>query len=284
MKKTKYYLGIIFSLFFIMTLTACRENNSNHQQAEFSNLDQIKHNGVLRVAVFVDNPPFGYVDSQGQHQGFDIELAKRVAKDLLGDESKIEYVVTEAANRVEFLKSEKVDIVFASFSVTPEREEVVDFASPYLKSSLGIVSKKSQPIQTVEQLQNKTLIVNKGSIADNYFSKNYPKIQLLKYEQNTDAFNAFKDGRGDAIAQDSTYAFAWVRENPNYTVGISQIGNEDFIAPAVKKGNITLLNWLNQEIQTLQKTGEIEKIYQKTLAPIYGTSVDADLFLNVTQK
>ena len=262
-------------------LTAC---SSNHSDAASSSLEQIKKNDVIRIGVFADNPPFGYVDSQGKNQGFDIALSKRVAKDLLGDETKIEYVVTEAANRVEFLKSDKVDIVFASFSVTPERQQVVDFAEPYLKASLGITSSKKHPITSIEQLENRTLIVNKGSSSDSYFTKNYPKIKLLKFEQNTDAFNALKDGRGDAISQDSTYALAWAAANPGFVVGIPQIGNEDFIAPAVKKGNVELLNWLNKEIKQLRDRGEITQIYDETLKPIYGDTVDSKIFLDVQTK
>ena len=264
-------------------LTACG-NNEQAQNSQVSTLEQIKQNDVIRVAVFADNPPFGYVDSEGKNQGFDIAVAKHVAKDLLGDENKIEYVVTEASNRVEFLKSNKVDVVFASFSVTPERIEVVDFAEPYLKASLGIASPKKNPINSVKDLENKTLIVNKGSSSDSYFSKNYPKIKLLKFEQNTDAFNALKDGRGDAISQDSTYALAWAAQNPDYVVGIPQIGNEDFIAPAVRKGNVELLNWLNTEIKHLRETGEIQKIYDETLKPLYGEKVDSTIFLDVDGK
>ncbi|MFW1747655.1 cysteine ABC transporter substrate-binding protein [Acinetobacter guillouiae] len=259
---------------------ASAEKNTQNDQS----LDQIKKQGVFRVAVFADNPPFGYVDSAGKPQGFDIALAKRVTKDLLGDENKVEFVVTEAANRVEFLKSGKADAVFASFSVTPERKQVVDFAQPYLKAALGIVSPKAKTITDIQQLEGKTLIVNKGSTSDIYFTKNYPKINLLKFEQNTDAFNALKDGRGDAISQDSTYALAWAAENPTFTAGIQQIGNQDFIAPAVKKGNSQLLNWLNTEISSLQKTGEIQKIYDQTLKPVYGETVDAQVFLDVTPK
>ncbi|AMW79356.1 glutamine-binding protein [Acinetobacter sp. TGL-Y2] len=271
------------------SLTACHKNTEGkaHQAASsesVSTIDQIKKNDVIRVGVFADNPPFGYVDSQGKHQGFDVALAKQVAKDVLGDENKIEYVVTEAANRVEFLKSDKVDVVFASFSVTPERKEVVDFAEPYLKASLGITSPKAKPINDIKQLENRTLIVNKGSSSDSFFTKNYPTIKLLKFEQNTDAFNALKDGRGDAISQDSTYAFAWAAQNPDYVVGIAKIGNEDFIAPAVKKGNTELLHWLNSEIKQLRASGEIQNIYNQTLKPIYGDSIDAKIFLEVNSK
>lgn len=290
MAFSKSLLGISGIVLTVLSLGACTPKDSatselgKSSSSSASSLEQIKKNGVIRIGVFADNPPFGYVDSQGKPQGFDIALAKRAAKDLLGDENKIQYVVTEAANRVEFLKSDKVDVVFASFSVTPERKEVVDFAEPYLKAALGVTSPKSKPITDIKQLENGTLIVNKGSSSDSYFTKNYPKIKLLKFEQNTDAFNALKDGRGNAISQDSTYALAWAAENPDFVVGIPQIGNEDFIAPAVKKGNVELLNWLNTEVKQLRQSGEIQKIYNSTLQPLYGDKVDANIFLNIKSK
>ncbi|KHF78339.1 putative amino-acid transporter periplasmic solute-binding protein [Acinetobacter sp. neg1] len=281
--KTKMFgLGII-CVAMAGVLTGCNQPASSEPKntAQDTSLEQIRKNGLLRVGVFADNPPFGYVDSAGKNQGFDVVLAKRVTQDLLGDENKIQFVVAEAANRVEFLKSGKVDVVFASFSVTPERQQVVDFSEPYLKASLGIVSPKAKAITDVKSLEGKTLIVNKGSSSEIYFSKNYPKIHLLKFGQNTDAFNALIDGRGDAISQDSTYALAWAAQNPNYVAGIPQIGNQDFIAAGVKKGNTQLLHWLNDEIKQLRTTGEVQKIYDQTLKPIYGEKVNPNIFLDV---
>ncbi|MFX5142117.1 transporter substrate-binding domain-containing protein, partial [Acinetobacter baumannii] len=85
------------------------------------------------------------------------------------------------------------DIIFANFTVTPERKEVVDFAKPYLKVALGVVSPKSNPIIDVAQLKDKTLLVNKGTTADSFFTKAHPEIKLQKYEQNTETFDALKD-------------------------------------------------------------------------------------------
>ena len=90
-----------------LALLGCDKNPEKKLSEQPSSIEKIKQQGVLRVGVFADNPPFGYVDQTGQHQGFDVALAQRVAQDLLGESSKIEYVITEAANRVEFLKSDK---------------------------------------------------------------------------------------------------------------------------------------------------------------------------------
>lgn len=237
-------------------------------------LESIKSQGTITIGVFGDKPPFGYIDAQGKNAGFDVFIAKKIAKDLLGSEDKVRFVLVEAANRVEFLKSNKVHIMMANFTRTDERAQQVDFATPYMKVSLGVVSKDGA-ISDVAQLKGKTLIVNKGTTADFYFSKNHPDIKLLKFEQNTETFAALQDGRGDALAHDNTLLFAWAKENPGFKVGIRELGGADVIAPAVKKGNTELLAWLNSEIETLQKSGFLLEAYAQTLQPVYGDDVHA---------
>jgi len=127
MKKNK-----LISLAFILILMAGLFVACSQPEEELSSLEKIKENDVIRIGVFGDKPPFGYIDENGENQGYDIYLAKRITKDLLGDESKVEFVVTEAANRVEYLQSGKVDLILANFTVTPERKEAVDFANPYM--------------------------------------------------------------------------------------------------------------------------------------------------------
>ena len=260
-------------------LVACGQNaetknESAQDQSATSSIEQIKKNGVVRIGVFSDKPPFGYLDEKGQNQGFDVEIAKHVAKDLLGDENKVEFVLTEAANRVEYLKANKVDIIFANFTVTPERKEVVDYAKPYLKVALGVVSPKDAPITDIAQLKDKVLLVNKGTTADSFFSKQHKEIKLQKYEQNTETFDALKDKRGIALAHDNLLVLAWAKENPDYTVGITSLGEQDLIAPAVKKGNKELLDWLNKDLEKLSKEGVIHQAYEKTLKPVYGDTVN----------
>lgn len=260
-------LLVSLSLGFGALLMGCTEDTNS--QKTTSNLESIKQKGEITIGVFSDKPPFGFVNSAGENDGFDIYISRQIAKDLLGDSSKVKFELVEAASRVEFLKSGKVDMIMANFTQTKEREEVVDFATPYMKVALGVVSKNGE-IQSVEDLKGKKLIINKGTTADFYFSKNHPEIELLKYDQNTEAFLALKDGRGAALAHDNLLVFAWAKENPGFEVGIGKLGDEDMIAPAVKKGDKELLEWLNNEIKTLNENGFMQEAYTKTLAPIYG--------------
>lgn len=274
MKKTFKKLTALFATAALaFSLTACNDKEQEKDNQQTSVIEQIKQAGKVRIGVFSDKPPFGYVDAQGKSQGFDVEIGKAITKDLLGDESKVEFVLVDAANRAEYLLSKKVDIILANFTVTAARKEVVDFANPYMKVTLGLVSKDGAVITDLEQLKDKTLIVDKGTTADIFFTKNYPNIKLLKFEQNTETFEALRDGRGDALSNDNTFLFAWAKQNPDYTVGVKSFGDQDVIAPAVRKDAPDLLNWLNAEIEKLSKEGVLKQAYEKTLLPVYGDSV-----------
>ena len=249
------------------------ENQTDGSSASFRTLDEIKESGKIVIGVFSDKAPFGYVDENGAYQGYDVYFAERIAKDL---GVKVEYVSTDPASRVEYAATGKVDIILANFTVTEERAKQVDFALPYMKVMLGVVSPDDGLITDVEQLNGKTLIVVKGTTAETYFEKNYPNVTLQKYDEYADAYNALLDGRGDAFSTDNTEVLAWALSNPGFTVGIDALGNADTIAPAVQKGNTTLLEWLNDEIEALGEENFFHADYEATLAEVYGDAADPD--------
>lgn len=252
------------------TEAAASEETSD---AIYRTLDEIKESGKITIGVFSDKNPFGYVDENGDYQGYDVYFAERLAEDL-GVE--VEYVSTEAASRVEYLTTGKVDIILANFTVTDERAEQVDFALPYMKVALGVVSPDDALITSPEELSGKTLIVAKGTTAETFFSENYPDVELLKFDQYTEAYNALLDGRGDAFSTDNTEVLAWALQNEGFSVGIESLGSLDTIAPAVSKGNTTLLDWINEEIVALADEQFFHEDYKATLEPVYGSEVDID--------
>ncbi|CBZ48397.1 amino acid ABC transporter substrate-binding protein [Streptococcus gallolyticus subsp. gallolyticus] len=282
MKIVKRFLAIV-SLLVVVLLVGCSTSKSSSSTSSSSSssgntakartLDEIKESGTIKIGVFSDKKPFGYVDDKGDYQGYDVYFADRLAKDLGVD---VEYVAVDPASRVEYLTSAKVDIILANFTVTDERAEQVDFALPYMKVALGVVSPSSQLISSVDDLEGKTLIVGKGTTAETYFEKNYPKVNLLKYDQYSEAYQALLDGRGDALSTDNTEVLAWALENKGYEVGITSLGDTDTIAPAVQKGNTALLDWINDEIKTLGEENFFHKDYEETLEPVYGDAANPD--------
>lgn len=277
-KNRNIIIGILVVLIIaVAAFFGIKSGTSNNSSANESSVSAIKKRGVLRVAVFGDLPPYGWVDDHGNRVGYDVRLARQMAKDM---GVKVKFTQVNANNRVDTLNSNKADIILANFTVTPERKQVVDFAKPYMKVSVGVVSPKNSPITSASQLKGKNLIVNKGTTAENYFTKK-GGVELLKFDSKTQQFNAFKNKRAAALADDNSYLYAWVKKNPNYTVGIKNIGPNQFISPAVKKGNKSLLNWTNKEVTKLTKKKFFIADYNKELKPYFGKEVKpSDIVLN----
>ena len=191
--------------------------------AVYRTLDEIRESGTVNIGVFSDKNPFGYVDENGTYQGYDVYFAERIGKDL---GAEINYVSTEAASRVEYLETGKVDIVLANFTVTEERAKAVDFALPYMNVALGVVSHEDHVIESLDQIgADDQVIVISGTTAETYLTENNPEIKLQKFDTYAAAKTAFENGTGVAWANDNTEVIAFSLENEGYVVGIPSLGS-----------------------------------------------------------
>ncbi len=278
MKKLLKRAGaaLLVLMMIAATLTGCgQKSDKKDGRTVYRTVDEIKASGTINIGVFSDKSPFGYVDENGQYQGYDVYFANRIGQDL---GVKVNYVSTEAANRIEYLQTGKVDIILANFTVTPERAREVDFASPYMNVALGVVSPDSAVITSLEDIgPEDQVIVISGTTAETYLEKNDPNIRLQKYDAYAEAKTAFENGNGVAWANDNTEVIAFAIENPGYTVGIPSLGSADTIAPAVTKGNESLLNWLGDEIAALGKERFFHADYEATLLDTYGSDYEDTL-------
>lgn len=280
MSKLKRWivLGVVFVL--IMGLAGCgnsaeigKATNSGKAYGKegktiYRTLDEIKKDGTINIGVFSDKNPFGYVDENGDYQGYDVYFANRLAKDL---GVKANYVSTEAANRIEYLQTGKVDVILANFTVTDERKEEVDFALPYMNVALGLVSRNDNVVKSLDNWnKDDKIIIISGTTAETYLTENYPDIPLQKFDSYATAKEAFENGTGVAWVNDNTEVIAFSLQNDGYTVGIPSLGSNDTIAPAVTKGNTTLLDWINEDIKKLGEEQFFHKDYDETLTETYG--------------
>lgn len=248
---------------------------SADESAVYRTLDEIKEDGTINIGVFSDKSPFGYVDENGDYKGYDVYFADRLAKDL-GVE--VNYVSTEAANRVEYLETGKVDVILANFTVTDERAEQVDFALPYMNVALGVVSPEDAVVESLDDVKaDDEIIVISGTTAETYLTENYPDIKLQKYDTYANAKEAFVNGSAVAWANDNTEVIAFAKEYEGFKVGISELGDKDTIAPAVTKGNSSLLDAINSEIEALGEENFFHKDYEETLLDTYGADYEDEL-------
>lgn len=289
--KLKKLISLVAVVSTVFALTACGSFGSSEEESAeetsgaveseessdvvYRTLDEIKEDGTINIGVFSDKNPFGYVDENGEYQGYDVYFANRIGEDL-GVE--VNFVSTEAANRIEYLQTGKVDVILANFTVTDERAEEVDFALPYMNVALGVVSPDSNVITSLDDWNSDDqIIVISGTTAETYLTENYPDIPLQKYDSYATAKNALENGNGVAWANDNTEVIAFALQNEGYTVGIPELGSKDTIAPAVSKGNDTLLDWINEEIQSLADEQFFHKDYDETLVDTYGEDYKEEL-------
>ena len=289
--KLKKLISLVAIVSTVIALTACGSSGSSEEESSeetsgaveseessdvvYRTLDEIKEDGTINIGVFSDKNPFGYVDENGEYQGYDVYFANRIGEDL-GVE--VNFVSTEAANRIEYLQTGKVDVILANFTVTDERAEEVDFALPYMNVALGVVSPDSNVITSLDDWNSDDqIIVISGTTAETYLTENYPDIPLQKYDSYATAKNALENGNGVAWANDNTEVIAFALQNEGYTVGIPELGSKDTIAPAVSKGNDTLLDWINEEIQSLADEQFFHKDYDETLVDTYGEDYKEEL-------
>ena len=299
MKNLKKFLTLGLTAALTLALTACGQSSTTSSQegsqaaassqasevaeasaaedtnAIYRTLDEIKESGTINIGVFSDKNPFGYVDENGEYQGYDVYFANRLAKDL-GVEAN--FVSTEAANRIEYLQTGKVDVILANFTVTEERAQEVDFALPYMNVALGVVSRNDKVIDSLDNWNpDDSIIVISGTTAETYLTSNYPDIPLQKFDSYATAKEAFQNGTSVAWANDNTEVIAFSLQNEGYTVGIPSLGSADTIAPAVSKGNSTLLDWINEEIKTLGQENFFHADYEATLLDTYGSEYEDSL-------
>ena len=185
-------------LFIALTLTACI--NFNDEQAT---LDKIKQRDKLIVGVKTDSKPFGYKNEKGEIVGYDVDLAKKIAENILGDPNKIELVEVTSANRIMKLTSGEVDILISSFTINPQRKKAVDFSVPYFATGQALMVKKGSKIKTFADLENKSIGVVIGTTAEQNIKEFAPRAVIKSVKTYQELYDLLKEGKVDVITSDA---------------------------------------------------------------------------------
>lgn len=229
-------------------------------------LDDIRKAGVLRVAAFDGNPPFGYIDATSKKQvGHDIDLANEFARSL---GVKIEFVPTNPANRIPLLTSGKVDVVFASFTITDERAKVVDFTTPYFLVGQQFLAKKGV-LTDAAQLKDLRIGTEKGTTMETNLRTNYPDAKVVLYDDSPFALAALRNGNVQAITNDGvklTAQWGQLPDKEKYEIPAITVSKE-YLGAAVPKGETRLLESLNSWLTEIEKNGRAVAIYNAWFGP-----------------
>ena len=235
-------------------------------QAQADQLADIKAAGVVKVATFDANPPFGSVDPK-THKivGYDVDFAEALAKSL---GVKLELVATNPANRIPLLTSGKADVVFASFTITDERAKVVDFTTPYFLVGQQFLAKKGA-LTDVAQLKDLRIGTEKGTTMESNLRNNYPQTKVVLYDDSPFALAALRNGNVQAITNDGvklTAQWGTLPDKEKYEIPAITVSKE-YLGAAVNKGDTRLLEALNKWLVEGEKNGRNLAVYNAWFGP-----------------
>lgn len=274
-KSLKRNVLLLLVLSFAMVLSACGNSGSSSTTAGSSSntggkaqsaLDAIKAKGKLVVGVKNDTKLFGLKNTTtNEIEGFDVDIAKQIAKHILGDESKLELKEVTSKTRIPLLQNGDIDLIIATMTITEERKRQVDFSDVYFKAGQSLLVPKGSPITGVASLtKDKTVLAVKGSTSAKNIREKAPDANVLEFENYQDAFNALKAKKGDALTTDNAILLGMQQQDPNFQLVGGNFTDEPY-GIAVKKGSSDLLKAVNDTLAELKSSGEYDKIYKRWL-------------------
>lgn len=235
------------------------------QKAETKTLDTIKQRGKFVVGVKYDLNLFGLKDpATGKVEGFDIDIAKALAKKILGDENKIELKEVTSKTRIPMLKNGEIDAIIATMTITEDRKKEVDFSDVYFKAGQSLLVKKDSKINGIQDVNKKgvKVLTAKGSTSAQNIRKLAPEASVLEFENYAEAFTALKAGQGDALTTDNALLYGMAKQDSNYRVTEGTFTDEPY-GIAMKKGDAEFVTYTNNFLKELVNSGEYDKIYKK---------------------
>jgi polar amino acid transport system substrate-binding protein len=254
--------GLLFAVAGLILTAACTKVSTADQATapSSSTLQAVLQRGTLRVGDCLTFAPFGFYNQSGQPDGYDVDLAKELAKEM---GVKLEIVNTTSANRIPNLQTAKVDVVFCNFTRNLERAKVIDFTAPYVVASEALLVKKSSGIQSVKDMANRTVATVKGSTnGDEVRSLGFP-IKIQEYDSSQAAILAVKQGQADAMIEDNNFLAYQAKLDPDLAVTNEALVPLEYNAFGVKAGDQQWLNYLNLFLFNINASKLNAQLYKK---------------------
>ncbi|WP_017998861.1 transporter substrate-binding domain-containing protein [Paracoccus sp. N5] len=232
--------------------------------AHANQLEQIQKNGAITVGIDLGQAPFGMVDGQMKEVGSDVETARLLAKDL-GVDLKI--VSIAPANRIQFLMTNRIDIVVASFSITEERKQMVDFSTPYAVIQAAVATTGGRKVTDLKDLDGQEVAVSRGSTNDQIITKvaeeqGLTGMRIVRYDDTASATNAVVSGQQDYFIVAPSLLAPVNAANPDHRIE-PQLVLETFpLGIGLRKNEPEMKAWLDNWVTENLANGKLRDIYK----------------------
>ncbi|MEV5116201.1 transporter substrate-binding domain-containing protein [Peribacillus frigoritolerans] len=270
LKKKKWLKLSLLSLLAVILLAGCGGGNDTDKAEEGGGkgkekdvLAQVKEKDKIVFGVKNDTRLFGLKNpSTGEVEGFDIDIAKALAAEILGDENKVEFKEVTSKTRMALLNNGDIDAIVATMTITEDRKKEVDFTDVYFDAGQSLLVKKGSDIKGIDSLKGKKVLAVKGSTSSINIREKAPEAQVLEFENYSEAFAALKSGQGDTLTTDDSILYGMADEDPSYEL-VGGTFTEEPYGIAVKKGNSEFVEELNKALKSLKDSGKYDEIHDK---------------------
>lgn len=254
----KSFVGNVRKFVFFLILALCVFVCGCNEKPK-TIIEKIQERDVLTVGVKSDSKPFGYVEN-GQFKGFDIDIAKKIAQNILDDETKVKFVPVTSENRISKLLAEEVDLIIATMTDTPERREIIDFSEPYYISGQAVMCKKNSEVSSIADLANHNTIIVSGTTAESTLLRYYNRTNILRAKTYKEGFNLID--KDSCMIADDAILQGFLMDYSGYEIYNKKLSTEPY-AVAVRKEDTELKRYADATIKHLEEDGELEKIKNK---------------------
>jgi ABC-type amino acid transport substrate-binding protein len=242
----------------VLALGAC-----THAEAS---LDEIRARGVIRVGVKTDAPPFGSIDARGRHVGFEIELARFLARVLFDDDARAQLVPVTTATRFGELQAGRVDLLIATITATEERRSLAELSDPYFNSaSLLLVARGSQ-LNALGDAAGRRIAVVKGSVQERDVAELQSRARLVAVDSVAAGTHAVGSGRADGFVYDDVVVLGLAQRDGAFRVTGAPIRPRPYVA-AARKGDTDLIRWVNGWLGRMRRDGSYAAIWRRYFRP-----------------
>ncbi|MDE2047769.1 MAG: transporter substrate-binding domain-containing protein [Betaproteobacteria bacterium] len=226
-------------------------------------LDEVMKSKTLKVAIPTDFPPYGFVGTDLQPQGLDIDMARYIA-DKMG--VKVELLPVSSANRIAYLQTHKADLVISTLGKNAEREKVIDFTAAYSPFFQAVFGPQSLAVKSAADLAGKTIAVTRGAIEDQELTKVAPSsADIKRFEDNNATVSAYASGQVQLIATGASVAGNMMAKNPQLHTEYKLLLKDSPNYVGVAKGEDALRLKVNEIIAAGKKAGDLDRLSQKWL-------------------
>ncbi|QJC50924.1 glutamate ABC transporter substrate-binding protein [Paenibacillus albicereus] len=275
--RKRRWLGTGASLLLLATvaLSGCGDKNdpastnaggaaSPAPSGEGAAVQAIQDRGKLVVGVKFDTKLFGLKDpGSGEVEGFDIDVARAIAKKILGDETKLELKEVTSKTRIPMVENGEIDLIVATMTITDDRKKQVDFSDVYFNAGQSLLVKKGSSIKSIDDVTKDTKVIGqKGATSIKNIEEKVPGLRVQQYENYQEAFTALKAGKGEVLTTDNAILFGMSQQDPEYVVVGGMFTDEPY-GIAAKKGNQDLVAAVNETLKEMKDSGDYAALYEQ---------------------